>query len=198
MRQGIAIIVLLLSAPAWAAPAESDYYRALRPRQKVTFGFLQLTCNAKDATVAFDDSWGLPATYAPEDLATPHGDLIGRGPLQESFADCRFTSEDTVRLKAGLRSAPLGQGFCGGSPPEILSVWINRRKVVVQEPYSETCGEFRFKSLTITATAVRICELSAAENPKLTGQFGPVPAQPTCRTITMDPNAVPDETEFPA
>jgi uncharacterized protein YecT (DUF1311 family) len=161
------------------------YYAHLTPGGRVGFSDLELACgnDRVDVYPDGDPNGGKPANQ-----------LDGRGALGAAFADCRLKSGVSVRVKAGYVDPPMAYGGCGAAPPQILSVWIDGRRVVSKKTYADWCAKFVVAGVTVTPAAIRICDAIPVKDDDPSSDH---PHPGGCRTIQAPRGGNIDRGEYP-
>lgn len=190
IRLTFAILAVVLAVSASRAATmpipDGGYAVALAPGEETDFNQLHLQCGRDRVAV----------TFGADKAENRMGEGFGRGALETAFADCRLDSGTSIRVKAGYGSPPLATGMCGGDPEKVLSIWIDRRKIVSRRGYAAMCSDDFLKSVTVDALGATICTLGLDDKPGRK-DFVELPQKGACEHVASAAGTE-DEIEFSA
>ncbi|WP_157956581.1 hypothetical protein [Dyella sp. C11] len=112
--------------------------------ESTAIGGAEFGCKKDQVTLTFPDD-------------DPSLNQAGRGVLNATYVDCRFSDGATIRVKSGYAFPPMPYGYCGLSPPLKLSVWLNHRKVVSEMVFTGQCEEPFAESLSFNEKGASYC-----------------------------------------
>jgi uncharacterized protein len=125
------------------------------------------------------------------------------GVLEASFADCRFSSGTTIRVKTGLEQQSQAYGQCGAAPPARFSVWVDQRKVISSIEFASNgpdCQHSELTKLMIDEQKATFCltrDPESKSNEPIAHDSRLVPTRGLCGDLAFSSPNLPDRKEYP-